>query len=83
MNSSILLHFASKGFKVAAVQHSEIAVTDLKEKAQIKKFREKEVQVRALQIYQAILKANCERIVLMGHSYGGGTIIQAYHTLEP
>ena len=37
--------------------------------------------MRAAQLYQAILKINKSKIVLMGHSYGCATVIQAYHTL--
>lgn len=37
--------------------------------------------MRAAELYQAILKLNNEKMVLMGHSYGCATIIQAYHAL--
>ena len=41
------MYFASLGFKVGAVQHSEVTDTNLQTKEEIKKYREKEVQVRA------------------------------------
>ena len=41
------------------------------------------MQVRAVEMYQAITKLDNEKIILMGHSYGCATTIQAYHSLEP
>jgi hypothetical protein len=53
--TSYLMHFASLGFRVGSVQHSEVSSTGLTAKEDIKRFREKEVQVRAAEYYQAIL----------------------------
>jgi pimeloyl-ACP methyl ester carboxylesterase len=85
MYSSFLLHFAAQGFRVGAVQHTEIGETGLKGKEVIKKFREREVQVRAAEYYQTVVEVakGKQRLVLMGHSYGCATVIQAYHSLDP
>lgn len=55
MYSSYLMHFAAEGYRVGAIQHTEKGKTDLVEKEVIKKFREREVQVRAAEYYQTIL----------------------------
>jgi predicted alpha/beta hydrolase family esterase len=83
MYSSYLMHFAGLGYRVGGVQHSEVSNTGLKEKEEVKKYREKEVQVRAAQYYQTILEVGKgkKRLVLVGHSYGCATVIQAYHSL--
>lgn len=47
----------------------------------MKTYREREVQVRAAEYYQAIQRLDTEKIILMGHSYGCATVIQAYHSL--
>jgi pimeloyl-ACP methyl ester carboxylesterase len=83
MYSSYLMHFAGLGFRVGAGQHTEVSKTDLVGKEEIKRYREREVQARAAEFYQVILTAGKgkQRLVLMGHSYGCATLIQAYHTL--
>lgn len=45
--SSLMMHFAGKGYKVGGVQHSEQMRSRLTTKEEIKKFRENEVKVRA------------------------------------
>ena len=81
LNSSLLMHFAGLGYRVGGVQHSEVNDTKQKTKDECKTYREKEVQVRAAEMYQAIIKLDNKQIVLMGHSYGCATLIQAYHSL--
>ena len=83
MYSSYLMHLAGLSFRVGGVQHTDVNNTGLKVKEEIKKYREKEVQVRAAQYYQTILEVGKgkKNIILMGHSYGCATVIQAYHSL--
>lgn len=81
MYSTFLMYYAGLGYRVGGVQHTEVSDTGLDSKDEKKVFREKEVQVRAAELYQAILKLDNEKIVLMGHSYGCATTIQAYHSL--
>lgn len=75
------MYFAEKGYKTVAVQHNELSKTQFTDKATIKAFREKEVQVRALEMFQAIEKFKSKKLILAGHSYGCSTTIQAYQTL--
>lgn len=79
--TSYLMHFAGLKYKIGAVQHNDVGNTGLTQMEEIKKYREKEVQARAAEFYQTILKVNKSRIILMGHSYGCATVIQAYHSL--
>lgn len=83
MYSSLLLHFAGENYKIGAVQHTDSVDPGLNSREEVKAFREKEVQVRAAELYQTIQKLDNDTIILMGHSYGCATIIQAYHSLEP
>ena len=39
--------------------------------------------MRAAEFYQTIHKVGKSKMILMGHSYGCSTIIQAYHSLQP
>lgn len=45
--SSYLMHFAGLGFRVGSVQHTDTLKTGLKSREEIKRFRERDVQVRA------------------------------------
>ena len=83
MYSNFLMYYASEGYKVGSVQHTEVLNTGLSSKDDNKVFREKEVQVRAAELYQAIMRLDNDKIIMMGHSYGCATTIQAYHSLEP
>lgn len=56
--SSFLIHYAGVGFKVGSVQHTEVQRTGLSGREEIKRFREREVQARAAECYQAVLKVN-------------------------
>jgi predicted alpha/beta superfamily hydrolase len=39
--------------------------------------------MRAAQMYSSILECKQKKhIILMGHSYGGATVIQTYHSLD-
>ena len=75
------MRFAGLKYKVGAVQHHEVNITDFQDMDQTKKFREKEVQMRAAEFYQTIHKIGKSKIILVGHSYGCSTLIQAYHSL--
>ena len=80
--STLLMHLAGLKFKVGAVQHlNDTRLTGLPNLEEIKRFREKEIQARAAEFYQCILQLNKSRLVLMGHSYGCSTVLQAYHSL--
>lgn len=83
MYSTILRHLAGEGFRVGASQHSEVRYTGYYTYEENKKFREKEVQVLAEEFTKTIVKVNRPKVVLMGHSYGCSTVIQAYHSLTP
>lgn len=56
MYSTFLMYYAGLGYRVGGVQHTEVSDTGLDSKDEMKVFREKEVQVRAAELYQAILK---------------------------
>lgn len=79
--TSYYMHFAANGLKVGAAQHTDVNRTPFTLKEEIKRYREKEVQARAAELYQAILKLDKPKMILMGHSYGCATVVQAYHSL--
>lgn len=80
--SSMMMHFASQDYRVGAVQHTQVNRINLKIKEQIKKFRGSEVLKRAEEFIETIKRLNTDKIVLLGHSYGCATAIQAYHSLD-
>ena len=45
--SSLMMHFAGKGYRAGAVQHSEKFRIGMKTKPDVKKYRSAEVKVRA------------------------------------
>lgn len=80
--SSILKNLARQ-WKILSPQHSEVSRTPYTNIEEIKRFRELEVRQRAEEIaFMASKVPENEQIVLMGHSYGGGTVIEAYHSLH-
>jgi dienelactone hydrolase len=81
MYTTYLQRFAGLNYRVGAAQQHELVITPLQNKAEIKRYREQEVIKRAVEYHKTIEAVKNEKIVLVGHSYGGATVIQAYHTL--
>lgn len=84
MSSQILTKVVSLGYQkygVFAVQHTEKNRTGEEDMQKIKRYREIEVQVRAVQMASAVEHCKKKRMILMGHSYGGATTVQTYHCL--
>ena len=77
--SSVLMRLAGLKYRVGAVQHHEVNITEFEDMGRIKEFREREVQMRAAEFCQTIHKIGKSKIILVGHSYGCSTLIQAYH----
>ena len=78
---SYLQRMFTRRFRVMAAQHHDEYRFDYGDEKSNKKAREEEVEIRAKDIeylFRTQVKED-EALVLMGHSYGCATIIQAYH----
>lgn len=80
---SVLLREMAEKYQIYAPQHVyNQPPTGTNE--QVKEYREKEIVKRAADLEYLILKKipKNKQIILMGHSHGGSTAVQAYHNPE-
>ena len=77
-----MMYYGAEGYRVGAAQHSEISRVNFNSIDEVKSYRGKEVIKRAEEYIKVIKKLKTENLVLIGHSYGCATLIQAYHSLD-
>ena len=76
---SLIIRDLAKDYRVLSALHTDVERTPYTDMNKIKAFREKEVVERAKDVeFLVENKVTTSKIILIGHSYGCATILQAY-----